>query len=163
LQGYWDLVTPEIAKLEGQFEELVVLESNGWVKPEPEKKKPAKKIVKRAAAAGPVKKPVAKQSSNFRAFLAQKTKQTEGGSSLQGPSKTAEAAAKETGKFNYLIAQFQQLRIKLSYQVLPALSSFFCWELRTSSAEFCLPLVLSKVEIRDMSQNEMPQGASYFK
>jgi hypothetical protein len=71
LQGYWDLATPQIIKLDCQFEELAVLENNGWAKPEPKKQKLAKKSIKQVATAG-TKKTLAKQSSKYRAFLASK-------------------------------------------------------------------------------------------
>ena len=71
LQGYWDLATPQIIKLDCQFDELPVSENNGWAKPEPKKQKPAKKSIKQVATAG-TKKTLAKQSSKYRAFLASK-------------------------------------------------------------------------------------------
>ncbi len=89
LQGYWDLITPEIEKLETQFKELAFLE-HIWVKPELEKRKLTKIIVKQAA--GAMKKPVTKGASKFHQFLAQKTKQeqAEVRSSHSEPPKTLE-------------------------------------------------------------------------
>jgi hypothetical protein len=90
LQGYRDLATPEIEKLETQFKELAFLECHNWVKPEPEKRKPTKIVVKQVA--GAMKKPVTKGASKFRQFLAQKTKQeqAEVRSSHSEPPKTLE-------------------------------------------------------------------------
>jgi hypothetical protein len=89
LQGYWDLITPEIEKLETQFKELAFLQCI-WVKPELEKRKPTKIIVKQAA--GAMKKLVTKGASKFRQFLAQKKKQeqAEVRSSHSEPPKTLE-------------------------------------------------------------------------
>jgi hypothetical protein len=69
------------------------MEMNGWAKPEPERRKPAKKIVKRVAAAG-AKQTVAKPSSKFREFLAKKTAVV---SSLPEPPKTPVANEKQSG------------------------------------------------------------------
>jgi len=119
LQGYWDLVTPEIEKLDSQFKELAFQECQKWVKPEPKKRKPTKVVAKQAAgaaAAGAVKKPVTKGASKFRQFLAMKMKQeqAEVGSARNEPPKTpkifAGGAAANDPEFNLFEGGFFHVR-----------------------------------------------------
>ena len=80
-QGFWDLIFIQMEKFSIQFKELEQLEANEWTKPEVEKVKPVKRVV-RVNRPKPVhmEKTVtaAKSRPPLRALIAQKRAEAAG-------------------------------------------------------------------------------------
>ena len=121
-QGYWDLVTPEIVKIEKEFEKLLVLEKNKWVEevPEPVKRMPvarrpaARKVPEGTKATLAQPRPI----NRLKAFLAAKSRAANGAVASPAPASSAVAinitAENEPGMFSLVDLPTPKSRVLLA-------------------------------------------------